>query len=114
MTINPEKITELRELDDDGSDAILKELITLYLSSTPPKLKKMLEFYYLKDLSSLQKESHSLRSSSLTVGAEDLSQIAYEIEYSKDGPGIQEFLQERIKKLNKEFEAVKEELSRYL
>lgn len=114
MSINPSKIAELRELDDDGSDSVLKELIGLYLGSTPPKVKKMVEYFYLKDYSSLKKEAHSLRSSSLTVGADLLSQIVYEIEYAKEDTGVDEYLHERIKNLHKEFEAVKAELSSYL
>lgn len=114
MTINFAKIQELRELDDDGSDSVLKELIGLYMNSTPPKIKKMVESFYTKDFSTLKKEAHSLRSSSLTVGADALSQVAYDIEYVKEEGNFEEFLHEQIIKLNKEFEAVKTELTKFL
>ncbi len=84
-TLNPDKLSELKELDEDGSDTVLKELINLYLKTSPPKIKKLQELIEAKDFSSARKEAHSLRSSSLTMGAEILAQYASDIEYVKMG-----------------------------
>jgi HPt (histidine-containing phosphotransfer) domain-containing protein len=112
-TINFDKIAELKELDEDGSDSVLKQLIGLYLDSTPPKLTKMNVFFAAQDFVSVRKEAHSLRSSSLTLGAEVLSQFASDIEYAKEenatatiGAGIHNAVSE--------FENVKSELRKLL
>lgn len=112
QTIDFNKISELRELDDDGSDSVLKELVSLFLQSTPPKLKKIIECYYLKDFSTVRKEAHSLRSSSLSLGAEVLSQLAHDLEYAKEGPELETQMGEAIKKLNPEFLSLKAELEK--
>lgn len=112
-TINPEKLTELKELDDDGSDSVLKELINLYLESTPPKLKKIQEAIAAKDYLIARKESHSLKSSSLTLGAEILSKHASDIEYAKDGEE-ETTMSQSFLKAQDEFSHVKTLLSSFL
>jgi HPt (histidine-containing phosphotransfer) domain-containing protein len=114
MLINPTKISELKELDDDGSDTVLKELIGLYLDSTPPKLKKMSDSFAARDFVTVRKEAHSLRSSSLTLGAETLSQFASEIEYAKEDGSTATTLEVGILNAAQEFEKVKSELKKLL
>ena len=113
-TVNTQKINEIKELDDDGSDSVLKGLINLFLNSTHPKLKKILECHYLKDYPTARKEAHLLRSSALTLGAEVLSQCAHDIEYAKDGPELETTVGTAVKKALQEFELVKKELEKYL
>lgn len=114
MTINPEKISELKELDDDGSDTVLKELIELYLDSTPPKLQKMTDYFTTGDLASVRKEAHSLRSSSLTLGAEVISQYASDIEYAKEDDSTRGIIESGILNAKNEFDKIKTELKKYL
>ena len=113
-TINMDKISELKELDDDGSDSILKQLIGLYLDSTPPKLKKMTDSFTHSDFVTVRKEAHSLRSSSLTLGAVALSHYASEIEYAKQDSFEAITLEVGIKNAVIEFENVKSELQKLL
>lgn len=114
LLINPTKISELKELDDDGSDSVLKELIALYLDSTPPKLKKMTESFAAQDFATVRKEAHSLRSSSLTLGAETLSQYASDIEYAKEDGAVATTIEVGILNAVREFEKVKSELKKLL
>jgi HPt (histidine-containing phosphotransfer) domain-containing protein len=114
MLINPTKISELKELDDDGSDDVLKQLIGLYLDSTPPKLKKMSESFAAQDFVTIRKEAHSLRSSSLTLGAETLSQFASDIEYAKVDGATASTIETGIRNAHNEFEKVKAELKKLL
>ena len=114
MLINPTKISELKELDDDGSDDVLKQLIGLYLESTPPKLQKMSESFAAQDFSTVRKEAHSLRSSSLTLGAETLSQYASDIEYAKEDGAMATTIEAGILNAIREFEKVKSELKKLL
>lgn len=113
-SINLDKISELKEIDQDGSNETLKKLIEHYLSSTPQKLKKMAESYYLKDFAGLRKEANSLNASSNTLGAIILASLAKEIEYAKNTPELEAFFGQTIKKANIEFESVKLELQKFL
>lgn len=114
MSINLEKIAELKELDDDGSDSVLKELIGLYLDSTPPKLRKMADGFAARDFVTVRKEAHSLRSSSLTMGADTISKYASEIEYASEDDKTAIVMEAGIKNAYREFELLKEELKKLL
>lgn len=81
-SINRGTIQELKEIDEDGSNTTLKEIIALYLSSTPPKIERMKLHFEKGEVGPLKAEAHSLRSSSMTVGAEELGKIAAKIEYA--------------------------------
>jgi HPt (histidine-containing phosphotransfer) domain-containing protein len=113
-TINFDKIAELKELDDDGSDSVLKELIALYLDSTPQKIKKMNDCYLIQDFLTIRQEAHSLRSSSLTMGAEALSQLASDIEYAKEDGNLNATIEAGIGQAVLEFEIVKSQLQKLL
>jgi two-component system, sensor histidine kinase and response regulator len=103
------RIQEIKSLDDDGSDAVLKELVTIYLDTTPPRLKKLIESFYLKDYATVRKEAHALRSSSSAIGAELMGQSAAAVEYAKENE--EDFMREHIKNMFTEFETLKIEFS---
>ena len=103
-----DRIQEIKDLDDDGSNAVLKELISIYLATTPPRLKKIIESFYLKDFATVRKEAHALRSSSSAVGAELMGQSAAAVEYAKEDE--ENFMRDHIKKMYAEFENLKTEL----
>lgn len=107
--INPQNLEELKSLDDDGSNSTLKELIRLYLQSTPEKIARMDEFLVALDLVSLKKEAHSLRSSSLSLGAELMGELSSKIEYAHPTTTISDFsaLMDMVKR---EFQTVDTEL----
>ncbi len=107
--INMDRIQEIKDLDEDGSNAVLKELISIYVVTAPPRLKKIIESFYLKDFATVRKEAHALRSSSSAIGAELMGQSAAAVEYAKDHE--EDFMREHIKKMHAEFENLKAELS---
>jgi HPt (histidine-containing phosphotransfer) domain-containing protein len=109
--LNLTKIEEIKELDDDGSDAVLKKLIALFLDSTPPKLRKMQDGFVARDFDTVHKVAHSLRSSALTLGADALAQFAFTVEYGKEEISV---TQEGISGATQEFELLKEELKKYM
>lgn len=106
--LNMDRIQEIKDLDDDGSNAVLKELVNIYLENTPPRLKKIIECFYLKDFATVRKEAHALRSSSTAVGAELMGQSAAAVEYTKEHE--EDFIRDQIKKMHAEFEILKSEL----
>lgn len=112
-TLNPDKIAELKEIDEDGSCETLLKLMDLFYVSVPRKINQMEIYYQQKNFSELRKEAHSLRSSSLTMGAEILASIAHEIEYTANDLELEERLPKQLLHLTEEFEAVKKELKKY-
>ena len=102
-TLNQQKINELKELDDDGSNETLIELINLYLRTTPIILKKLLEDFNLGKVENVKRSAHSLRSSSLNLGVDFLAETMRKIEYLEDGPDSLENLRIFIGHANTEF-----------
>jgi two-component system sensor histidine kinase/response regulator len=107
--INPQTLEELKSLDDDGSNATLKELINLYLSSTPQKITRMEDFLQSQDYVALKKEAHSLRSSSLSLGAELMGELSSKIEYAAPSASAQDFMAV-MEEVKKEFQSIDTEL----
>ncbi len=115
MVLDLTKIQELKDLDDDGSDSVLRELVEMYLASTPTKLKKMYEFYCLRNLVELKKEAHSVRSSTLALGGSVMAATAAEIEYFKDGAAnADEQMHTLVMRILKEFKELEQVLKAYL
>jgi HPt (histidine-containing phosphotransfer) domain-containing protein len=110
--LNKDRIEEIRSLDEDGSDAVLKELIQVFQQATPGRLKKIHEAFDSKQYSLLRKEAHALRSGASAVGAEKLSAIAAAIEHAKNDS--EEEFKNYIRQIDSEFESVSSELSTYL
>jgi two-component system sensor histidine kinase/response regulator len=112
QTINPEKLQELKELDDDGE--VLKELIGLFLPSTEKKLTRLTEFLPEPKPSEIKPIAHEMRSSTANLGAEVLSDLATQLEYLVDDVSYAQNASVTIKKMRDEFEQVKKSLSEYI
>jgi HPt (histidine-containing phosphotransfer) domain-containing protein len=72
----------LREvLQSTGDDiGFVRELVETYLADTPPQLDAMTSAIEADDAAGLVRPSHTLKSSSATVGAMRLSAVARELE----------------------------------
>jgi HPt (histidine-containing phosphotransfer) domain-containing protein len=72
----------LREvLQSTGDDiGFVRELVETYLADTPPQLDAMTSAIEADDAAALVRPSHTLKSSSATVGAMRLSAVARELE----------------------------------
>ncbi|MBA2405579.1 MAG: Hpt domain-containing protein [Bdellovibrionales bacterium] len=107
--INKEVIEDFQKLNDNTLD----ELINHFLQTTPPKLKKMVEAYYLKDYPTVRKEAHLVRMSSLTLGAEKLTELTNDIEFTTlTEDSLDEFMHEKVVQAYKHFETLKQELEK--
>lgn len=111
QTINQEALTELRELDEDGSDSTLKELVQSYFENMPQRFQKLEAAITASDFVLARKEAHSIRSSSLSLGAEKLSQLAYTLEY-ETADATPETFKKLTSELVQEYAAVKAELKK--
>jgi HPt (histidine-containing phosphotransfer) domain-containing protein len=109
QTINPEKIQELFELDEDGE--VLKELINLFLPSTETKLTKLSG---MSSQSEIKQVAHEMRSSCANLGADVLSDLATQLEYLAVDSNYQKMVSEIVQKMRSEFIEVKKILSTHL
>lgn len=107
QTINPEKINELLELDEDGE--VLKELIGLFLPSTETKLSKLSGMSTQAEIKPI---AHEMRSSCANLGAEILSDLATQLEYLPVDSAYQQSSKELVEKMKAEFGEVKKILEK--
>lgn len=110
MTINPNTLEQFRKLNDNT----LSELITHFLETVPPKLKKMVESYYLKDFPAIKKEAHLVHKSSLIIGAEILADLTLDIEMAPAQTELDAIMHEKVIMAYKEFQIIQTELNTIL
>jgi HPt (histidine-containing phosphotransfer) domain-containing protein len=80
MTLDQAALNELRALDPEGSSGVLARIITSYLNDAPNLIQQMRSALAGNDIVSLTRHAHSLKSTSLSLGASRVSQIARELE----------------------------------
>jgi HPt (histidine-containing phosphotransfer) domain-containing protein len=80
MGLDQNALNELRALDPDGSEGLLAHIITSYLSDAEKLIQQTREAFAAKDVTTLTRNAHTLKSTSLTVGATRVADIAKEIE----------------------------------
>jgi HPt (histidine-containing phosphotransfer) domain-containing protein len=80
--LNDERIEELKQLDDDGSNETLLSLIELYINSSTKTLQELIIAQAVGEPETIKQLLHSLRSSSLNLGVESLAEFAKQIEFS--------------------------------
>lgn len=106
--INPERIQELRELDEDQD--LLKELTGLFLNSSEEKIKEIGIALKTQDIVSIKKAAHNLRSSCGNIGADAMSELASKIEYLAPDNNYQSTCETLLQNMSDEFSHVKAEL----
>ena len=111
QTINQDALNDLRELDEDGSDSTLKELVYSYFEIMPQSIQKLQKAIGANDFLQARKEAHSIRSSSLSLGAEKLSQLAHTLEY-ETAEATADTFKKLSAELEQEYAAVQAELKR--
>jgi HPt (histidine-containing phosphotransfer) domain-containing protein len=95
MALDQATLNELRALDPEGSSGLLAQIITSYLNDAPNLIQQMHAALAGNDIVSLTRHAHSLKSTSLSLGASRVGQIAREIELagkSKATDGCQPLL----------------------
>ncbi len=80
MGLDQKALDELRALDPDGSSGLLAQIIVSYLSDAAKLIQQMQGALAAKDVTTLTRGAHSLKSTSLTVGAVRVADIAKELE----------------------------------
>ena len=108
-TIDPEVLNELRETVGAGDEEMFNELLSIYLDDAPNLIAEMEKAFEIKDQEKLTRASHTLKSSSATIGAMALSTLCKEVELASRN-GELDALGEKIEHIKQEFEQVKKAL----
>lgn len=103
QTINMDRINELKEMDEPGSDEVQRQLVEMFISSVPDKISDLRKSQSADDL---KKAAHSLKSISLNMGCEILADFCQKIEKG-DGDA-----KELTNSCENEFQNIKKELLR--
>lgn len=108
--VNLKTLENLRQLQaDGGSDLLIKELIDIYLSDTPPRLTALQVAGEQRKAEALSFAAHTLKSSSANIGALRLSVLASELE-ALGRTGCIEETDVKILQVKSEYERVRSEL----
>jgi HPt (histidine-containing phosphotransfer) domain-containing protein len=78
--INPHTLDELRALDTRGQGTFLSDMIQAYLKSAPERLAAIRLAAEAKDAKELQRQLHSYRGISATLGADRLAGLCQNVE----------------------------------
>jgi two-component system sensor histidine kinase/response regulator len=78
--LDPDVITSLRELGGADDPELLAELVNLFLSDVPERMRLLSEAVEKGDPRVLEREAHALKSSAANLGALGLSALFREIE----------------------------------
>lgn len=76
MHVDISNLDMLKEIIGDE----LKEVLYVYLESTPETVLKLEQAVASKTLATVQSQAHSLKGSSANIGANDLSMLSAELE----------------------------------
>lgn len=80
MALNQAALNELRELDPDGSTGLLAQIIGTYLVDAAALIAQMRDALTAGDGASLTRHAHSLKSTSMSLGAMRVGELARDIE----------------------------------
>jgi HPt (histidine-containing phosphotransfer) domain-containing protein len=105
-SIDPEAISNLRELNPGDGDAFLREIVSIYIEDTPKRIADLKSCLASGDVSAFTRAAHTIKGSSANVGAQLLRGIAERLEAvsRKEGLGGVSGL---IAECDAEFERVK-------
>ena len=106
-------LTELTE-STGGDIGFVRELIETFLADTPPQLDAMTAAVQADDADALVRPSHTLKSSSATVGAMRLSSVARELEMAGRTGSLEPAVPGRLEAARAEWTAVVEAFTAWL
>lgn len=105
-------LSRLRELEQETDNEFVLELIDIYLTETPKQIQTINAAINTQDFHTLTIASHTLKGSSLNLGAKQLGALCFSLEeLGRSGKIIPEGTS--IKEIEAEFERVKNMLSAF-
>lgn len=105
-------VTDLRFLRENtfGNQATMRELIELYLNSTPGMISQMREANDSGNLNGLQRIAHKLKSNIHTMGMKKVLEILDKIEHAGNDEISTEQIAQYLVEIEEQYEISKEEL----
>ena len=77
--LDQKALDELRALDPDGTAGLLNQILQCYLDDTPTQIAQLRAAATAQNIESMTRAAHSMKSSSFSVGAARVGQLAFEI-----------------------------------
>jgi HPt (histidine-containing phosphotransfer) domain-containing protein len=111
-SVNPETLASLKEYAEPEEPDFLRDILGTYLADSETRLAATREAYRAADVDSLMRLLHTLKGSSLNVGAEAFSALLQTLELEAKQGKLPE--EKGLRAMEAEFSRVKRELSAYL
>lgn len=105
MVLDKAALEELRLLDPNGTNGLFAKILNTYFVDAPALINKMGAALAAGDSSSLARHAHSLKSSSMSMGAMQLGGHARAIEAAANSKAL-EGCNALLDKLSTEYKAV--------
>lgn len=112
-TLDAAAVAGLRELDPHGLNRLLERVVRAFQNSLDRLMPQLGEAQSKRDLAGIRHVAHTLKSSSASIGALQLSALCGELEAAIRGDALQD-LDERIDALRSEAENVRPALVQLL
>jgi CheY-like chemotaxis protein/HPt (histidine-containing phosphotransfer) domain-containing protein len=96
----------VRALDDEGSSAILDELIGIYLDEAPAHLANLRAAAECKDGAELSRVAHAFKSASQNVGARQLGDLCRQLERSGKAGEVADVMPQ-LRAIENHFQAIR-------
>jgi len=109
LSICKEKLEEMKNIMGE----VFNELIPAFIEQSDQLINSMSEHLSNKQLDVVERHAHSMKSSSLNVGAEALSNLSMILETMARNNDDTELLKEKIIEISTEYEHVKQALKEY-
>lgn len=110
--IDPKVLESFRDMVGENADIVLAEMIECYLDDAPKLVRAIAQAVHQKDAQKLRQASHTLKSSSATIGAIALSHLCQQMEVMSRIGNI-EYALNNLPELEAEYERVKTALQVY-
>jgi CheY-like chemotaxis protein len=80
IVMNPDALQTLRDLDETGSDALLKRIVTSFLAAADGQMEKLGEAVLRSDCEAVRQTAHAWKSSAANLGADSLAALLKDVE----------------------------------
>ncbi len=87
-----------------GDEGLFEEILQTFLSDMPKQLAALKGFLDAGDTSGAERQAHTIKGASATVGAETLRALAFELEKAGNAANL-EHMKERLSEVQKAFES---------
>jgi HPt (histidine-containing phosphotransfer) domain-containing protein len=105
-SIEKEVVEKAKSWIEECGEYFLIELIDLYLADTPKRLSELRRALDTRDIPTLTREAHTIKSSSVNLGAMKMSGIAKKLEFAGRAGELGQ-IAEYVAHIEAEFEVVK-------